>query len=103
MVVSPTAEASSACRRSQSGLALVYGQYYHPAPTRHAVRVCTAKRPSVRRTAGARLELADFGGQLAHRVAHVGGHFGVLARVLTVQRLERNRQLDRLDHTRAGN
>ena len=31
-------------------------------------------------------KLADFGGQFAHRVAHVGGHFDLLARVLAIQR-----------------
>src|ERR1700761_9732606 len=52
---------------------------------------------------GASEKLADFGGQFADRIAHVGGHFGMLARVLAVQRPERNRQLDRLHDARAGN
>ena len=69
--------------------------------TRHrqaqAVRVRHSKAPQRRRDRWRRCaaESADFGGQLADHVAHVGGHLGVLARVLAVQRLERHRQLDR--------
>src|ERR1700753_2926512 len=66
-------------------------------PTRHS------KVPRQSKTAGARCEkLADFGCELAHGVAHVCGHLRMLARMLTVQRLERDRHLDVLDHAGAG-
>ncbi|MDT5358861.1 MAG: hypothetical protein QOC69_623 [Mycobacterium sp.] len=45
---------------------------------------------------------ADLGDQFPDDLAHAGGHLGVLARVLPVERFERHRQLEILDDPRAG-
>src|SRR5690349_12952703 len=74
-------------------------RYRHLAPPDLAQQSAPAAS-----TAGALCQKsADFGDQLAHRVTHVVSHFGVIARVLTVQRLERNRQLDAVAHPSTGN
>src|ERR1700738_691507 len=112
---------ASACRRSQHPLEVYMGtgiapgtDKSGPAPSRPNRSEAASKLLAASATCsetvvgyqpaspGARAESADLRGELAHHITHVVGKLRVVCGSGAPQRLERHRQLDRLDHPCAG-
>ena len=101
--------ASGVSHVTSRGVSRCAPRVYHRPPTTDAPSIATPYQQSrrrIRRTRPAGLLRVDdqptSAASLPTMSRSVGGHLGVLPRVLAVERLGRHRQLQILDHPRAG-